>query len=563
MTNKFLLNLLGFNPDLTSRQSRVDSVSILSRQSVLAILMLCLTLGVGNAWGTETVVYSTGFESLSAGTDYKNTQTYSGTSDGTGTASWSVYYGTASTTNAISGDNSVQMRVYKNDANLGSITQTSDISNVDSIRFDYKVSNTNVVFKVEYSTNSGSSWSELQTGISCAATNTVYTFKSLLATRASKFRIRITITGGTHSSNTARQFTVDNFVYKTISNDCSNAIALSNGTATNGTINSISSASVATCGDAASRQVTVTITPEDCYDAPTNLTYTGSGTATKQSKNDNGDGSFSYIYQFAQNDNGSGTFGVTCTAKNPGKTVNFDAGPGVSASSSLTEKCDGSGVTLPAVTASGVCKGWTTFAGWATSAVSDSTTTSVTVYAAGSKYTPASDNMTLYAVYSKVKGGAGLTSVVGGNMSSSLPSGWSKSGAGQYSGNGVKFDDEGDWILSPDFSSQNLTKVTVKFKAGNNGSAGSVLRFEAIDKDGYEITGVDFSPTEAYDNQSTENSVVIDAGEKIYTIAVELTDRTSNVGMKYCEVFKSSSTTYYCSDPTCCTPLGSINGSFW
>ena len=37
MTNKFLLNRLGFNPDLTTRQSRVDSLSLVSRQSDLAI----------------------------------------------------------------------------------------------------------------------------------------------------------------------------------------------------------------------------------------------------------------------------------------------------------------------------------------------------------------------------------------------------------------------------------------------------------------------------------------------------------------------------------------------
>ena len=60
MINKFLLNLLGFNPDLTSRQPRVDSLSLVSRQSdlltyvgrIAAILLLVLTIGVGNAWGT-------------------------------------------------------------------------------------------------------------------------------------------------------------------------------------------------------------------------------------------------------------------------------------------------------------------------------------------------------------------------------------------------------------------------------------------------------------------------------------------------------------------------------
>ena len=64
MTNKFLLNLLGFNPDLTSRQSRVDSVSILSRQSdlltylgrIAAILLLVLTIGVGNVWGADATM---------------------------------------------------------------------------------------------------------------------------------------------------------------------------------------------------------------------------------------------------------------------------------------------------------------------------------------------------------------------------------------------------------------------------------------------------------------------------------------------------------------------------
>ncbi len=44
--------------DIGSKQSRVDSVSILSRQSVLTFLLVFLTafIGVGNVWGTETTV---------------------------------------------------------------------------------------------------------------------------------------------------------------------------------------------------------------------------------------------------------------------------------------------------------------------------------------------------------------------------------------------------------------------------------------------------------------------------------------------------------------------------
>ena len=63
MTNKFLLNRSGMSPDLTSSQSRVDYLSLVSRQSdlltyvgrIAAILVLCLTIGVGNAWGTDEV----------------------------------------------------------------------------------------------------------------------------------------------------------------------------------------------------------------------------------------------------------------------------------------------------------------------------------------------------------------------------------------------------------------------------------------------------------------------------------------------------------------------------
>ena len=51
MTNKFLLNLLGFNPDLTSRKPLPDSVSIPCRVRVLGILLVLLTIGVGEMWG--------------------------------------------------------------------------------------------------------------------------------------------------------------------------------------------------------------------------------------------------------------------------------------------------------------------------------------------------------------------------------------------------------------------------------------------------------------------------------------------------------------------------------
>ena len=60
MTNKFLLNLLGFNPDVTNRKSRHAIESIVSRLCLAILICLCmLTVGVGNAWGaTEELTMS-------------------------------------------------------------------------------------------------------------------------------------------------------------------------------------------------------------------------------------------------------------------------------------------------------------------------------------------------------------------------------------------------------------------------------------------------------------------------------------------------------------------------
>ncbi len=76
-------------------------------------------------------------------------------------------------------------------------------------------------------------------------------------------------------------------------------------------------------------------------------------------------------------------------------TVTFDAQTGTCGTASLTEQEYKGGVTLPTATCSKT--GWD-FAGWATSAVSN-TTTAPTLYTAGAKYYPTAAT-TLYAVYS-------------------------------------------------------------------------------------------------------------------------------------------------------------------
>ena len=120
MTNKFLLNLLGFNPDLTSRQSRVDSVSILSRQSdlltylgrIAAILLLVLTIGVGNAWGADaqcTLSNTNIVDGGAAASGYGSKTMTDGCSQ-----TWNAYAIKNKHSNATSSYHFLQIRAYNN-----------------------------------------------------------------------------------------------------------------------------------------------------------------------------------------------------------------------------------------------------------------------------------------------------------------------------------------------------------------------------------------------------------------------------------------------------------------
>ncbi|MBR2168327.1 MAG: hypothetical protein IJ920_08480, partial [Paludibacteraceae bacterium] len=414
MTNKFLLNLLGFNPDLTSRQPRVDSLSLVSRQSdllthlgrITAILVLVLTIGVGNAWGAGTTVTYT----LTAKTTVSKSGTAptGATATVTSTGSWytSGSDGRKNTDQMTAGKNTVlTLSGFKGYKITGIVLNMCSNSSNGKGTFS-AVAGSTTIASISSATNfntwyDNTSYGTSRRNVNVSLTNSTYEIKQ-------DEDVVITIACVTTNSLYISSWSI---TYEAVGG-CSNSVAVTKGSESHGSVTTIATSPVATCSATASdRRVTVTITPDECYDAPTNLTWTkssGTVTASKQSgPTDNGDGTYSYVYQFAQNDNGAGTFGVTCTAKAAGKTVNFNAGPGSCGTSSLTETCDGSGVVLPNVTASGVCKGWTTFAGWRTSAIAtaDSTTTNPgTLYAAGSTYYPSSDNETLYAVFSKTKG---------------------------------------------------------------------------------------------------------------------------------------------------------------
>ncbi len=123
------------------------------------------------------------------------------------------------------------------------------------------------------------------------------------------------------SSNAAT--TITNVVVTYAGSSCSNIVTLSKGSETHGEVTSFSTTTLQTCSATATeRDVTIKITPEDGYDAPSTLTWTkSSGTISDPTKQSGptaeSDGTYSYVYRFAQNQSGTGTFGVTCSASTP------------------------------------------------------------------------------------------------------------------------------------------------------------------------------------------------------------------------------------------------------
>ena len=552
------------------RTLAIDAVSLpsfcrVNMLKLVSVLVLILTIGSGNAWagvrsgwtrvtsvaeitagGTFIVGWENSANSNTVVPMINKPSTLTGTTGNNATSY--LYSGTANASNNttidMSDKGSGATTNYEFEFVAGSSSETIAIKLSDNTYVGFYGSSNNNCRRYASVVTNASFTPTISSGI-VTLTNVQYTSRKLsFNNNSSSYRF-------SNYSSSAKIV-----LYKK-SSSCSNSVGVTKGSESHGEVTTIGSASVATCsGTASDRRVTITVTPDDCYDAPSTLTWTkssGTVSASKQSgPTDNGDGTYSYVYQFAQNDNGAGTFGVTCTAKAAGKTVNFDAGPGSCLTSSLTETCDGSGVTLPAVTATGVCKGWTTFAGWATAAVSDSTTTSgVTLYAAGDNFVPASNGQTLYAVYSKAKGGSGFKlSLV---VSSTTYYVGKQNGSNNYlsaetnSANAAIFTFDNGYLSYDDSGTKKYISIT-----GNNTSL-----YVTTDKPAVTWT----------ESGTTTYSYLTSAATRYLAYngsASPVRFASYNNNSSYPQYFTktSTATTYYCSDPNCCTQLASINGSF-
>ncbi len=195
--------------------------------------------------------------------------------------------------------------------------------------------------------------------------------------------------------------------------------------------------------------------------------------------------------------------------------------------------------------------------GWTTSEYAKSDNAPATLY---TNDVPAvTDNADYYAVWG-VSSADSEASISEGVDTDGIinESGWTNSGAGSYaaSGHGLKFDTQGDYITSPNISSENLKSVVVKFKAGYNSSqnSGSIFTIYSYDSDDNVLDSKTCEPETDYNDQN-DYSYTLSGSATIAYVKIALTTRVANVGMEYAELFKiiPGSTTGYTTN--CVAPL--------
>jgi len=148
--------------------------------------------GVKDATKTET------FDDQDAGTTYNSTQNYAASASNAGLA-WTMYYGTVSTNDKITGDNSAQMRWYNSaTSNKGYIQTTTALSGLQEVSFKARVSSTDVKVAVWYSTD-GTNWTLNDDNLALDATGAsgIKTFTSTInGTVGTNYYIKIGVSSG-------------------------------------------------------------------------------------------------------------------------------------------------------------------------------------------------------------------------------------------------------------------------------------------------------------------------------------------------------------------------------
>ena len=252
------------------------------------------------------------------------------------------------------------------------------------------------------------------------------------------------------------------------------------------------------------------------------------------------------------------SFTIAYTAGTP-KTVSFNTGTGNPSVSSRTETSGGAGITLPSTsdltpTCSG--DGWELY-GWATSAYGSSSTTTppsaTFVGLAGKTYHPTS-NITLYAVYRQNVSTSTSTTTytINGNWTSGAGN-WAKVAGANLDGTLAS----GKWGLNSG-SSTAVSPVSyegisnIKFTGSKSRSGSGTIEFFYGDGTTWTTLG-----SKAVANTQTWTISPTKSGQ----LKIIFSQSAGNVYIASIAVTHQMRVDNYWSNPTCCTQLGSINGS--
>lgn len=161
---------------------------------------------------TATVLYSCGFEAsegFTAGSTYNSTVT-----QGPAGGQWKTYYGTVSTSSAITGSNSLAMRRYSSDENNGYTEMQFDVAGAPTkVQFNAKAATSNsalLKLTVEYSTDSGANWTKVDGFIAKELTSSSESYNFAVSGAPEKYRLRFSIDASSTKPTTKNaQMTID------------------------------------------------------------------------------------------------------------------------------------------------------------------------------------------------------------------------------------------------------------------------------------------------------------------------------------------------------------------
>lgn len=179
----------------------------MKRLKLFFACMLMAVFGVGNVWAdTKTE----GFETKAASTTYNSTVTVSSAESDCGIG-WTIFYGTVSTNDKISGSKSAQMRYYSSSNNRGYVQSATPIEGLSNVAFKARVSSTNIKMTVSYSANA-SDWTALATNETFSETGKGIAFNYDVPSGGKYIKIEIG-DGSTKPSSGNIKFIVDDVVF--------------------------------------------------------------------------------------------------------------------------------------------------------------------------------------------------------------------------------------------------------------------------------------------------------------------------------------------------------------